>query len=299
MTEQQNDELPKDEPNAAAAGVEQVSSPNQPTATVSADGNSLVPADAVDAQMIPRTENAVAAPQTGRQQATRKWWQPQEGRNFIVRLNDVTVRYRARGKTTVVLRNTTMELPRGRSVAIVGPMDSGKSTLIRLIAGIQAPTTGQVKQGCAISWPFGARESLSQDLSARENCLFVARIHGYNPQETMRAVKEFCNLGDDFEVPMNRVSVPQKVKFALSLSIALDFDVYLLDGGLGGGNPEFTKKLVSAFMEKAKHADVIFSTRNAAAAKNYCESCIVIDGGRLKFYDDIDEVIELAKESSG
>src|SRR5687767_12306839 len=94
-----------------------------------------------------------------------------------------------------VLREVSALLPAGKSMGILGGERSGKSTLLRLIAGLESPSLGRVTRRARVSWPLGEPLRFEKRLSAADNVRVLARIHGASPTKTLDAVEAFAQLG--------------------------------------------------------------------------------------------------------
>ncbi len=227
------------------------------------------------------------------------WWRPRENRNVLVRLEDVTHRYRVRGESHPIIQNASFQIPRGRSIAIFGPRGAGKSTLLRIMAGVQAPTRGTIFQGSRLSWPVGFAGGLNKKLSARDNCLFFARIYGFDPEEVLDSVRKFSGLNSEFTQPLVSYTSTARKKLAFALTLAIKFDAYLVDGPIGTGDKAFRLKCRKAFRKRCAEADVIMTARRGKIARKYCTSGAVLANGRLTIYDDIEEAIDMNARLTG
>jgi len=187
-------------------------------------------------------------------------------------------------------------VPRGRSLAILGKNGAGKSTLLRLLAGVEKPTDGEIDRGVRVSWPLGFAGGFASDVSARDNCIFISRIYGADPAEVIQFVEEFAELGQYFDMPMRTYSSGMKARLAFGMSMAIDFDCYLIDEITAVGDQRFKDKCHNAFEERRETSDVIMISHSVRTIKQYCDTAAILNNGKLVFYEDIDEAIELYKD---
>lgn len=194
------------------------------------------------------------------------------------------------GVKKIILRDASFTLPRGRSYAVLGVNGAGKSTLIRMIAGVESPTSGRIlRDGMRISWPLGFASSFHGSLSGRENCRFVARIYGCPTESVIAFVEEFAELGRYFDVPVRTYSSGMRARLAFGLSMAIDFDVYLVDEITAVGDARFQERCATVFEERRKSADVIMVSHSPDTVKRYCDTAMVLHRGEITLYDTMEE----------
>lgn len=238
------------------------------------------------------------------EQQERGFWQSLLGkrtykapeRDFSIAFDGVTKFYRTKSRTKWILRDVSFRLPRGRSMAILGKNGTGKSTLMRLLAGVEPPSEGDITRGIRVSWPLGFAGCFSASVSARDNCTFVARIYNVDPDEVARFVADFSELGAYFDMPVKTYSSGMRARLAFGLSMAVDFDCYLIDEITAVGDKRFQEKCREAFAERRKNADIIMISHHMGTIKAYCDVAAVLNNGRLHFYEDIDEAVGVYRE---
>lgn len=209
----------------------------------------------------------------------------------MIEFRNATKAYPIRnGGRKVVLDNQTLTLPH-RNIAILGANGSGKSTLLRLIAGTDKPDIGQIIRSGRISWPLGFGGSFNGSLTAAENLRFVARIYGCDIDEITAFAEDFAELGEFFHMPVATYSSGMRTRLAFALSMAVDFDTYLVDEIIEVGDAYFKEKCRLTFKNKLKHANMIVVTHSIQTLKTYCEIGAVLKNGRIEVFDDIDEAI--------
>ncbi|MBS0538120.1 MAG: ABC transporter ATP-binding protein [Proteobacteria bacterium] len=199
--------------------------------------------------------------------------------------------FRTPDERRVVLEDATFELPAQRNIGILGSNGSGKSTLLRMIAGTELPTRGRVRRSVRVSFPIGFAGTFHQDLTARENASFLARVYGRPVARTLDWIADFSELGAYFDMPVRTYSSGMFARLAFSSSLAFDFDLYLIDEATEVGDMRFRQKCVAALRERLTHANVVIVSHNPTTIRTYCDCGAVLHGGALELYDTVDDAM--------
>ncbi len=207
--------------------------------------------------------------------------------------DNVSKVYQVKTGAHCVLDSVSIDFPRGRNIAILGKNGAGKSTLMRLIAGSEAPSSGTVKRKTRISWPIGLGAGVHPALSSTENSRFIARIYNTDPRMVEETVREFADIGSYFDMPVRTLSSGMRAKVNFGLSMAIQFDCYLIDELTAVGDARFREKCKEAFDQRLKNADVIMVSHQAATVKSFCDMAAILKNGKLSFYDSLDEATEI------
>lgn len=213
----------------------------------------------------------------------------------MIDLNNVSKTYRLRAGRKVVLKGATLSLP-WRNTAILGRNGAGKSTLLRLIAGIEEPDTGRAIRHKTISWPIGFRGSFHHELSGIENVRFVARIYGQNTEALIDNVESFAELGPYFYEPFKTYSSGMAARLAFGLSMAIKFEVFLIDEVMAVGDARFQRKSKAVFLDRLPSSKVIMVSHSMPTLREYCQCGLVVHDGQLAYFEDLEEAIDRYKE---
>lgn len=187
-------------------------------------------------------------------------------------------------------------LPR-TNVGILGKNGAGKSTLLRIIAGTEQPDSGAVTRRGTVSWPIGFSGGFNGSLSGEDNCRFVARIYGADIDDVVGFTMEFSELGDYFQMPVKTYSSGMRARLAFGLSMAIEFDAYLVDEVTAVGDASFQNKCRKAFRDRSDRSSVIIVSHHIGTIQDYCERCAVLRDGKLLVFDNVEEA-QLAYEAA-
>lgn len=211
----------------------------------------------------------------------------------MIRLQNVTKVYTTEGHRRVVLDKVSMTLRSDISYGFLGVNGAGKSTMMRLIAGTEDPTRGRVTRQGKVSWPLGFSGGFHQAMTGKENVVFVSRIYGEDPLRVLDFVDDFAEIGDYINVPVKTYSSGMQARLAFGLSMALQFDTYLIDETTAVGDARFQARCHEAFTARREYANILMVSHDMGALKDYCTHGIVLANGRAMMYEDITEAIEV------
>jgi len=196
----------------------------------------------------------------------------------------------------VVLDHISMDFMAGRSYGILGVNGAGKSTLMRLLAGTELPNSGRIIRNVRVSWPLGFSGGLHPKLTGRENVQFVARVYGQDRRKTIDFVEDFAEIGAYIDAPIMTYSSGMLARLAFGLSMAIDFECYLIDEVTAVGDARFAARCKIEFEKRKKKADIIMISHSMPTIKDYCDRGVVLAGGRMFEFQQVDEAIELYKK---
>ena len=212
----------------------------------------------------------------------------------MLALRDLTKSYPTRHGRRYVFRDLSFTFPAGANIGLIGRNGAGKSTLLRLLGGIDSPDRGEVRTDARISFPVGLAGGFQSSLTARENAAFVCRIHGDQGdslRRRVRTVEDFAEIGEYFDLPMNSFSSGMRSRVAFGLSMAFEFDYYLIDEVMAVGDAQFRAKSKQVLLEKLTRANVILTSHNMPDIRQFCNVVVHVDAGHVKVYEDIEEGI--------
>lgn len=210
----------------------------------------------------------------------------------MLKFNNVSKTYHIRKFEKNVFRDLSFEIPVGSNIGICGANGAGKSTLMRLMSGVEKPTSGTVFRDQTCSWPIGYANCFQVSLTGADNARFIARIYN-QPVETLLAyVEDFAQLGPYFHQPIFSYSAGMAARLAFGISLAISFDIYLVDEVTAAGDDRFRQKCEEALHERRQTGSLIMISHDPGTLRTYCSSGAVLYQGKLEFYPTIDEAID-------
>lgn len=217
----------------------------------------------------------------------------------MIELNNVTKYYPTKQGKHYVLKDVSAVFPDKKSVGILGRNGTGKSTLMRLIGGIEFPNHGTIKSTNTISWPMALSGGYQGSLSGRDNARLVCKVYGKTRNQTEKAldfILEFSELGKYFDEPVKSYSSGMRSRLGFATSMAFKFDYYLMDEVTSVGDPGFREKAAQALENRISEANVIFVSHNTAEIARLCDIGVFIVDNKLVVYEDVQEAIERYNE---
>ena len=211
----------------------------------------------------------------------------------MIQLDRVFKFYRTEGHVKIVLDHASIVFQSGRSYGLLGVNGAGKSTTLRLIAGTELPNSGRVRRSVRVSWPLGFAGGFHHLMTGRDNVKFVARVYGADVRKVLDFVEDFSELGDYIDVPVKTYSSGMMARLAFGLSMAIEFECYLIDEITSVGDLRFQTRCKVAFDHRRKNADLIVVSHSMATIKDYCDSGAVLVDGQLMMFDSVDKAIEV------
>jgi len=209
----------------------------------------------------------------------------------MITFDRVTKTYSIKGVKKVILDNASFDFINGKNIAIMGHNGAGKSTIMRMISGIELPTSGIITRNENVSWPMGFAAGFNGLMTGVENIRFIARIYGVPSQQVYEDVQKFAELGKSIDLPIQTYSSGMKARLAFGLSLALKFETYLIDEVTAVGDRRFRKKSQKALRDRIDGSRIIMISHSESTIRSYCDAGAFVHNSKLYFYDNIDELI--------
>jgi ABC-type polysaccharide/polyol phosphate transport system ATPase subunit len=200
------------------------------------------------------------------------------------------------------LRDVSVRLVHGESLAVVGPNGAGKSTLLQVLAGIIAPSAGVVEVRGKVSSLLTLGAGFEQDLTGRDNILLAAAFLGMD-QNVMRsrmdAIIDFADIGEFIDAPIKTYSAGMRARLGFSIATFVDPDVMLLDEVLSTGDQTFRAKSKARILEIAASAKaVVLVTHDMNWVTEFCNRALLLEHGQVVAEGDPAEVVAIQMEHS-
>jgi capsular polysaccharide transport system ATP-binding protein len=206
----------------------------------------------------------------------------------MISVASITKEYRTRGKVHRVLSDISFAIKKGEKLAVLGRNGAGKSTLIRLLGGVELPTSGTIEGSMSLSWPIGLTGGFQGSLTGNDNMRFIARIYNKPFDDIKAYVDDFAELGKYLSEPVRIYSIGMRARFAFALSLAIDFDCYLIDEVIAAGDQRFQRRSHEELFEKRADRSLILASHIGEVVRSYCTSALILHRGRGKVFSDLD-----------
>jgi capsular polysaccharide transport system ATP-binding protein len=207
----------------------------------------------------------------------------------MIVVDHVTKVYGTREGPRRVLDDISLQIRKGERLGIIGRNGSGKSTLIRLIGGAELPTAGQIDRGMSVSWPLAFGGAFQAYLTGLDNLRFVCRIYGTDYRKAIPFVEEFSELGSYLREPVRHYSSGMLARLAFALSIAIEFDCFLIDEVTAVGDSRFHERCRAELFEKRKDRALILVSHDPNTISAHCDRAAVLLDGKLHLFDGVQD----------
>ena len=214
----------------------------------------------------------------------------------MIQAVNVSKTYQTRQGPLTVLDSVSLSFVRGERIGILGRNGSGKSTFIRIISGAARPTTGAVHRGMSISWPLAFGGAFQGSLTGLDNLRFICRVYGAEFSAARAFVEEFSELGRYLHEPVKSYSSGMSARLAFAVSLAVEFDCFLIDEIVAVGDRRFHEKCrVELFERRADRAMLIVS-HDEGFIREHCQRASVLSRGSLAHFPDMDSAFACYSE---
>tara|TARA_R110002072_G_scaffold101339_8_gene223217 strand:+ start:74 stop:910 length:837 start_codon:yes stop_codon:yes gene_type:complete len=220
----------------------------------------------------------------------------------MLELDNVSLSYHSGKKsfdhgTHHVLNEVSLQLYEGETLGIIGRNGVGKTTLLRLMAGILGPTHGKVrihpgKSASLLTLGLGFKP----DLSGRDNAFLAAMLQGSTRKEAksfLPNIKEFSELGDSFDEPVKDYSSGMRARLAFTTALMTHVDILLIDEILSVGDAHFREKAETAMKSRITGGQtVVFVSHMAEQVKKLCDRVVWLEHGKVVAIGPAIEVVD-------
>lgn len=193
----------------------------------------------------------------------------------------------------VLFEDLSFDLKPSGRLAILGRNGQGKSTLIKMLGGVLRPTAGQIRWTMSPSWPLGFGGGFQGSLTGLDNIRFISRIYDRPIEAVIERTEGFAELGSALAMPIKHYSSGMRARLAFGLSLAIDFDCYLIDEIIAVGDLRFREKCEHELFERRAHKAFVIASHDTAFMRATCERAIIVEGGRAKLFEDMDLALDI------
>ena len=206
----------------------------------------------------------------------------------MISVQNIEKKYLTRNGYRTILKDINFKIQKGEKIGILGRNGAGKSTLIRLLSGVEPPTSGEIIREMSISWPLAFSGAFQGSLTGMDNLRFICRIYGVDIAQAKAFVEDFSELGEYLYEPVKKYSSGMKARLAFAISLSVEFDCYLIDEVIAVGDSRFNAKCKYELFEKRKDRSIILVSHSPAAIREYCDQAMVLEQGKLHSFESID-----------
>jgi ABC-type polysaccharide/polyol phosphate transport system ATPase subunit len=198
-------------------------------------------------------------------------------------------------ETFPAVRDVSFTVPAGRTLGVIGRNGSGKSTMLKLVAGITKPTSGTVTVNGRISALIELGAGFHPEISGRENVFINGIMLGLSKRQIaarFEEIVEFAELEDFIDAPVKTYSSGMYMRLGFAVAIHVDPDVLLVDEVLAVGDEGFTHKCLDKFGEfKRRGKTILLVTHSLGLVERFCDEALWLDGGQMKAMGDPKRVV--------
>lgn len=212
----------------------------------------------------------------------------------VDRLKEMILRRSFHGEFQA-LQDVSLTVPRGATVGVIGHNGSGKSTLLQLVAGVLAPSAGEVTVAGRVSALLELGAGFNPEFSGRDNVMLGGAVMGFTREEMaarFAAIAAFAEIGDFIEQPVKTYSSGMYVRLAFALAIHVDPDILLVDEALAVGDAVFQHRCMRMIRElKERGVTILFVSHDTGTVKALCDHAVLLDHGRVVEAGDPEAVV--------
>ncbi len=215
----------------------------------------------------------------------------------MIVLDSVSLSFETKGRRQVIFDNLVGMIPTNRRFVILGEAGSGKSILIKMVAGLIRPDSGSIERMARLSYPVGFGAWFRPQLTIRQNLGYAADVYEVNREELIDFVGEVTKMRPSFSTKYGELPPLLRAQIHYATSYAIPFDTYLIDGLIGAGDDAFRETCHSMFEARAAESGIVMATRHVQHAKKYGDCGALLNDGKLTFFDDVDSLVDAYRAS--
>lgn len=236
-----------------------------------------------------------------------------EENKLAIKVDNLTIRYKSLKSYSIkknllklhknkkeyfeAVKNVSFEVPKGQILGIIGKNGSGKSTMLKALAGIFSPDEGSIDTfGYSISL-LSIGVGFQKELSGRENIMLSGMLLGFSEKEIQKKIPEiikFAGLGKFIDMPVRTYSSGMYSKLAFSITAILETDIMLIDEVLSVGDQRFKKKSYRKMKSLIADEDrtVVIVSHSISTLRNLCEKVLWMNDGEIAMLGESNEVLD-------
>jgi capsular polysaccharide transport system ATP-binding protein len=206
----------------------------------------------------------------------------------MIRLENIVKRYKTRTGLHTVLDGVNLTINRGDKIGILGRNGAGKSTTIRIISGAERPNSGRIERQMSVSWPLALGDAFQGSLTGVDNLRFICQVYDADFKSALAYTEEFAELGKFMREPVKTYSSGMRSRLAFAISMAVEFDCFLIDETISVGDARFHDKCNRELFEKRADRAMIIVSHEPSRIREHCDKACILSQGTLREYKTID-----------
>lgn len=231
----------------------------------------------------------------------QSWWAKKRGKEDPN--SKIGEEERLVGQTFMALNGIDLTVYKGEALGIIGGNGAGKSTMLKLLSQVTAPTEGKIELWGRVASMLEVGTGFNGEMTGRENVYMNGAILGMTKAEIdakMEDIIEFSEVRDFIDTPVKRYSSGMYVKLAFSVAAHLDSEIIIMDEVLAVGDMAFQKKCLDKMREVATREGrtVLYVSHNMNTIRQLCDRCVVLDKGRVVFEGSVEKAIAVYMDTN-
>jgi len=217
----------------------------------------------------------------------------------MISLINVSRYHRHANDHTIILNDVSVQFESKDRVGILALGGAGKSTLSRIISGVERPDQGHVLRNGSLSFPIGTTAGFHAGLSGAENVKYLAQLLRRNVGETTDYCESFTDIGTYFHRPFSEYAPGMRARLAFAFSMSVEFDTYISDGVTSAGDHGFRDKCEAALFERLNRSGLILLSRHARSLNRFCTKFYALHAGKLLPCETAEEAQDILDYADG
>ncbi|HQS99327.1 MAG: ATP-binding protein [Hydrogenophilales bacterium 16-64-46] len=215
----------------------------------------------------------------------------------MITLSGIRKSYPTRSGLHTVLAGIDLTICPGEKIGILGRNGAGKSTLIRILSGAERPDSGRIQRSMSLSWPLAFGGAFQGSLTGLDNLKFICRVYGVDYRDKIDYVQDFAELGKYFREPVKSYSSGMRSRLAFAISMAVEFDCFLIDEVISVGDARFHAKCQTELFEKRKDRAMVMVSHELHNIKEQCGRVCLLYQGKLLTFEDAGEAYDFYNQN--
>ena len=204
-------------------------------------------------------------------------------------------------KSFWALKDVSFEVPRGKSLGIIGRNGCGKSTLLQIVCGMTRPTKGEIWVKGRVAPVLALGATFDLEATGRENVLIAGAVLGLKRSEIVQkfdSIADFAGIGEFMEQPIKLYSIGMRMRLAFAICAHIDAEILIVDEALAVGDLAFQKKCVDWIDRFRRRGTLLFVSHSTTELARLCETALWIDNGRVREAGDVTDVIRAYRRAA-